>query len=148
MANYTCTIRSNYFHVKDPDAFRLFMGRVYGAVDSVELFENKAADGTPMFGFGTYGGIGGVRDAAADNSDDYDADESAYDVFIDGLQSHIADDDAIIILESGNEKLRYVVGQATIVTGKDYDVLSIQELAVARAAAMLGNPNWKTTCEY
>ena len=30
MANYCCTIRTNYFHVKDEDAFRQMMSRVYG----------------------------------------------------------------------------------------------------------------------
>lgn len=148
MAMYSCTIRSNYFRVKDPDSFRLFMSRVYGTKDSVSLFEEKAVDGSLMFGFGTYGGIGGIRDDAASGDDECAADETGYDDFIAGLQSHIADGDAVIILEAGNEKLRYVVGQATIVTSQDYDVLSIRELAIARAAAMLDKPGWNTKCEY
>lgn len=71
-----------------------------------------------------------------------------YDEFIDGLQECVADDDAIIIFESGNEKLRYVVGSATIITSKDYEYISITHTASKRAAELLNNSEWTTQCEY
>ena len=42
MSNYCCTIRTNYFRVKDDEAFREFMGRVQGDEDSIEIFTKKA----------------------------------------------------------------------------------------------------------
>lgn len=33
MANYCCTIRTNYFHVKDETKFRSLMEQVYGSED-------------------------------------------------------------------------------------------------------------------
>lgn len=143
MANYCCTIRTNYFHVKDDSAFRQMMSRVYGCEDSVELWEEKDKDGRTVFGFGTYGGISGLRDPDDDTDDD-----SSYDNFIDQLQASVADDDAIIILESGNEKMRYVIGSATIITSSDYKYMDITNLAAKQAAEMLHNPSWQTRCEY
>ena len=67
MANYQCAVRSNYFHVKDPELFRQFMARVYGANGTVELWEEKDANGQTVFAFGSYGGISGLRDAAEDS---------------------------------------------------------------------------------
>ena len=105
MANYHCAIRTNYFHVKDSELFRQFISRVYGADGSVELWEEKDADGQMVFGFGCYGGISGLRDTSEDTSETVS--ETAYDEFICGLQQHIREDDAVIILEAGQEKLCY-----------------------------------------
>lgn len=144
MANYCCTIRTNYFHVKDDENFRALMNHVYGCEDSVELWEEKDENGRTVFGFGVYGGISGFRDSDDDDIDD----DSSYDIFIDKLQAFVADDDAIIILESGNEKMRYVIGSATIITNSGYNHMDITDLAAKKAAEMLHNPSWKTRCEY
>lgn len=142
MANYCCAIRTNYFRVKDPEKFRDFISRVYGCEDSVELWEETDKYGNKVFGFGCYGGIGGLR------GDDDEYDDSCYDDFIDGLKEHVADDDAIIILECGNEKLRYLVGCAEIITSKSYDYLDIAGAATKRAAELLNNTDWLTKITY
>lgn len=146
MANYCCTIRTNYFHVKDATKFRVFMSKVYGCEDNIELWEEKDCNGEAVFGFGVYGDIAGVRILQED--DDDDCDDSSYDDFIAGLQECVADDDAIIILEAGNEKMRYVIGSATIITHNDYKYLDITSIAMNQAAEMICNPDWKTKCEY
>lgn len=143
MANYCCTTRTNYFHVKDRDAFLDFMSRVYGSEDSVDLWEEKDENGNAVFGFGVYGGISGVAD-----SDDEDIDDSCYDDFIKGLQECVADDDAIIIFESGNEKMRYVVGSAEIITSSSCEYMNIEDIAVKKASEMLKNKSWDTKCCY
>ena len=112
MANYHCAIRTNYFHVKNPELFRQFMARVYGADGAVELWEELDTNGQTTFAFGSNGGISGLRNAAEDTSEA--ADESSYDEFVCGLQPHIQENDAVIILESGREKLWYLVGTAEI----------------------------------
>ena len=74
--------------------------------------------------------------------------EADFDAFLDLLQTFVADDDAIIILESGHEKLCYVVGSAYIITKDRCDCLDISDLAVKYAAQLLGNPEWTTICDY
>lgn len=144
MANYESATLTNYFRVKDPDAFREFMSRVYGS-DEVQLWEGKDLNGTVQFGFGVYGWISGFCPSEDEEDDDCDYD---YNAFLDELQKHIADDDAVIILESGHENLRYVVGGATIVTSKEVEYLGINELAEKRVAVLLNNPDWLTRCEH
>ncbi len=146
MANYLCVVRTNYFHVKDPELFRKFMERVYGAENPVELWEEKDDQGLPVFGFGSFGAIGGVRNAVENTESD--AEETDYDEFISELQQHVQGDDAVIILETGREKLSYIVGSAEIITSTDRDHLDISNLAQCRAAVMLNNPAWRTACEY
>lgn len=128
MANYCCTVRTNYF----------------GCEDSVELWEEKDKNGKTVFGFGVYGGISGLRDTDTGDIDD----DSSYDDFIDRLQESVAEDDAIIILEAGSEKMRYIVGSATIITSSGVKYMSITDLAVAQAAEMIGNSMWETKCVY
>ena len=146
MANYTCRIRTNYFHVNDADAFREFMGTVYAGdtegVSSVELFEGN--DNT--FAFGCTRGISGVRNAASD--EDEDAEDSAYDEFIEGLQQHLADGDAIIITEVGYEKLCYLVGTVEVITKDQYKGLDLERQSFSLAQALLGNPEWTTKNSY
>ena len=143
MANYCCTIRTNYFHVKDEAEFRSLMEQVYGSEDAVEVWEKRDDEGNTTFGFGCYGGIAGIRD-----TDDDDLEETAFDRFLEKLQQCVAENDAVIILEAGNEKMRYVVGTALILTNKACEYLDIAELAEKRAAELLATPSWKTKLTY
>lgn len=141
MANYCCATRTNYFHVKDPVVFKEFMKTVSTSDDYVSVWDEKDENGDPVFGFGCYGTIYGI----AHDGDDVDDD---YDEFVNGLAELVAEDDAIIIMESGNEKLRYVVGSALVITSKHGEYFSIDSIAAQAAAEILGNPNWKTRLDY
>lgn len=143
MADYNGTVRTNYFRIKDENAFRELMERVY---PGIHVFEKLDPCGHKLFGFGSYEAIAGVKLAAID--EDPDAQESAYDEFIRCLQECIADDDAIIMIEAGHEKLNYVAGKAEIITATDYRYADITHVAVDIATEMLANPNWETCCEY
>lgn len=145
MSDYICTVRTNYFHVKDPVAFRAFMDRVYGSGDPISLWQEQDDDGNPVFGFGTYGTISGLKNSV---SDDDCMDESAYDEFICGLQEHVAEDDAVILLETGHEKLCYMAGSATILTSNGYEFLDLASMAAEKASGLLGDPAWQTKCDY
>lgn len=143
MANYECTVRTNYFHVKDEEAFReLVKGIVsdYG----IELFERNDSDGKKLFGFGSYGSLNGIRKDNAEDDDKYDEE----DVLYQKLQSCVAEDDAVIILAAGNEKLRYVTGDAVCITHDKIEYLDLTRLAMAKAAEMLNDPLYSTVCEY
>lgn len=142
MANYCCTVRTNYFHVKDEDKFIDLMNRAYGCEDEIQLWERKDQDGKTTFGFGVYGGIAGLRNT------DGDEDDNAYDEFLSGLRECVADNDAIIIMEAGNEKMRYVVGAAEIITSKKYEYMEISELAIQKAEELIGRTDWTTQICY
>ena len=137
--NFECTTRSNYFRVKDEDAFRAFMNTVAG--DDLDVWE-KHLDGQKLFAFGAYGVIYGVA-----SDDDEDCEED-YDAFLDGLKSHVVEDDAIIIMQAGNEGLRYVVGDATVITTKDVQYINIDDWAVRKAREMLHSDSWETQLDY
>ena len=144
MANYECATRTNYFHVKNADDFREFMKRVVSDWDKVDLWEEKDQSGNPIFGFGCYGSILGVR---SQNTDDED-EELDYDAFVNELAKHVAIDDAAIILESGHEKLRYLTGTALVVTRNEQKYINVEHIAAAEAAKILCNPEWKTRTSY
>lgn len=144
MASYTCAIRTNYFHVKDEDAFRAFSEKLYCNEGDVEVWEDKDKAGKTVFGFGCCSSLTGIL-SGFENTDETD---DAYDRLIKGLQEHIIEDDAVIIFESGREKLNYVNGLATVVTSKEYKYLDISDFAVEEARKMLGNKEWETNSSY
>ena len=134
MANYCATTRTNYFHVKDPDKFRALTENAVG----IEFWEETDDAGQPIFAFGAYGRIAGT--------DPYD--EDAYDKFITALQENVADDDAIIIIEVGSEKLCYLVGLALVVTSKGCESIDLNGEAIDLACKMLSNEKYDTTLNY
>ena len=146
MANYNCTIRTNYFHVKDNKKFEEFMSHVYG--EDLKVFNGIDSNGNQTYGFGCYGGISGYFNRKEDYADNDEAWDNAYDNFIDGLMAHVTEDDAILIFESGNEKLRYVVGSVAVITSKGYKYRDITDVGMEMAEQMLNNPDYTTRCEY
>lgn len=146
MANYNCTIRTNYFHVKDNEKFEEFMTHVYG--EDLEVFHSADSNGNKVYGFGGYGEIAGYFNKEEDYEDNDEAWDNAYDNFIDGLVTHVTEDDAILIFESGNEKLRYVVGSVAVITSKGYEYRDIRDVGMEMARQMLNNPDYTTRCEY
>ena len=90
-----------------------------------------------------------VSIATEDLPEAWEADSDAdYDAFLNGLQKHVAESDAVIIMESGHEKLRYVTGYVCLVTGDEIESFSMTDLAVSKAAEMLRIPEFKTRCDY
>lgn len=152
MANYCCALRTNYFRVKDPEKFRKFMQSVVTTEDTIDVWEDaNSRTGETEFGFGCYGSICGlpVYENSENNSEDEVYWEDCdYDAFVNGLSELVAEDDAIIILESGNEKLRYVVGQAQVITSRGVDFIDIGTAAAESAAKLLNDPSWKTRVSY
>lgn len=137
MANYESVTRSNYFHVKDEDAFSKFMDTVSG--DDMHCWSDKDEDGNTLHAFGCYGSIYGVPIGAEEND---------FDFFLSGLQKHIAPEDAVILMESGHEKLQYVTGYATIITAGDIETISIYDFAMAKAKEMLKNQEYSTRLDH
>ena len=144
MANYECAVRTNYFHVKDEFEFKELMKKVVCSEDDLDIFERNDKKGETVYGFGCYGSIMGI----ATEGEDEDEDEYSYDKFIGELQKVIEPNDAIIILEAGNEKLRSIGMYADVITSEGYNMLNLEHMAVESAKNMLRNPDWETECTY
>lgn len=133
MANYNCVVRTNYFHVKDVEAFKRMMDQVVGSEDEVSLWEENDQEENPIFAFGCYGGIAGLP-----NESDDEIDDDSYNRFTDELQKCVAENDAVIIMESGHEKIRYVTGSAFIITSNATKYLDVETLALEATKKMVG----------
>lgn len=130
MASYECALMSNYFHVKDPNAFRAFMKPIIDATDLELWTENDEED--LMFAFGSYESI----DYGNDNIENF------YEYLCDGLKQHIAPKEAVIVLETGHEKLRYVTAFASIITTKKTKHINFTDKVCLEACKMLRNKNY------
>nr|MCR4693221.1 hypothetical protein [Bacillota bacterium] len=106
--------------------------------DAIDVWE-KDDNGKKVFAFGGFGEIMGLNNAE---------DDCSYDEFVKELQEHIAEDDAVIILESGKEKLRYITGYATVVTSSESKFVNIANIAIDLAKKALDNQNWSTDISY
>lgn len=144
MANYNCVQRTNYFHVKDPEAFRNMMDSV--VAEDLKLWEENGPKGKPVFAFGCYGEISGILHK--DQDGEMNIDDNSYDDFICRLQGSVAEDDSIILIEAGHEKLRYLVDSALIITSKSTRYINLMESAFELARKMLDNPEYTTRLEY
>lgn len=142
MANYDSVVRTNYFHVKDEEKFKELMSQVYGD-DDIHIWTKKDNTGSTIFAFGCYGGIYGKKQGTYDETN-----EGEYEAFLADLQKCVAEDDAIILIEVGNEKLRYLNGIGSIITHKEFSCVSLEEFAVMTACEMLKNDNWHTDMTY
>lgn len=131
MASYLCAIRTNYFRVTEEEKFKNLIDEFLSG--SCEVFTRTDVNSNKLVGFGS------------DENINWPEDETG---FVSGLQECLAEDDSIIVLEVGHEKLRYLVGTATIITRSSIETIDVTSLAISKAAEMLGNPDYTTCCEY
>lgn len=108
MANYYGQARSNYFFVKDSEAFLEEMKKY--PVQIIEQQEN----GKTLYGFLDADENGG-------GSVDFYADEDGEYIEVDWrdvFKRHLADGWVAIIMETGSEKYRYLIGHAVAYNNK------------------------------
>lgn len=144
MANYNCVQRTNYFHVKDPDAFRELMKKA--DAEDLHLWEEKDEDGNLIFAFGCYGSIAGIP--IQNEEGDLETDDDSYEDFLTELQKCVEESDVIIMIESGHEKLRYVSGIATVITSNSIKYLDLSRAALGLARRMLVNEKYDPRMDY
>ena len=111
MATYTSTARTNYFRVKDVDAFNKWIKQFSGLEKIVHETQ------------GTIGVLfdDGVPNVRWETEKDADGNEQDVDVEIDFMEElglHLADEEVAVLQEVGNENLRYVSGCAIAVNNK------------------------------
>ncbi len=134
MANYYATARSNYFAVKNEQAFREWADGL-----GLNILESDPRDrvsgGIPRFGISPGDGDGGgwPTSIADPETGDYE------DIDVAGqLSAHLADNEVAVLMEAGSEKLRYVTGTAVAVNNKGkiryVDLNTIYKRAMALGA--------------
>jgi hypothetical protein len=109
MANYYAEFRSNYFRVQDVEAFRAWCEKW-----NVKFIPEALPDEpNPLVGFVNSGfyEAGIPSEYYDDEKDEYDEDSN----FIMELSEHLQDNEVAIVMEVGNEKLRYLIGYAMAV---------------------------------
>ena len=135
MANYYEQSRSSYFRVKDKAAFQAFLER-FG--NSVELIE----DDKGRVGFLAQEGL-----PSAYMPDDSGHDGEEVD-FVSELAAHLADHEVMIVMGTGYEKMRYLVGYAIAINNKqerrELDLAGIYKLA----GQLTKQPKRITRAEY
>lgn len=135
MANYECTVRTNYFRVTDEKRYEELLNGLC-AEDNIHDF-TKVKDGVLYHGFGSYGSIDYI-----DKNEEYNFDE-----FLEELLKILPEDEAFMYFESGHEKLRYIVGSVIIATKNKIVYENLENLAMNKAKEMLGN-DFKTVTDY
>ena len=137
VGNYWSGIKTNYFRVKDEESFIDYLNRVAIEDGDIDVTQQLDSNGHMTYSFTTHGMILGIyEDDETEESGLVESDEGEYAAFIDGLQEIVAEDDAIIILEVGDDG-HMMYAYATIVTEYDVDFLDLYDVASEKAFNML-----------
>ena len=131
MANYYATARSNYFAVKDEQAFRewadglglMILEPSDVSEDLIDRFGISPGDDDDGGGWPTT--------MADDETGDCEDIDVAYQ-----LAAHLADNEVAILMEAGSEKLRYIIGWADAVNNKGEHVILALESIYESARAL------------
>jgi len=133
-------MRTNYFRVTDVERLKAIVEKCEGSEgEKVSLFD-EIINSETLYGFGCTAPLQGYYDEEAEEYD--------FDSFLDDLQKVVAPGDAVIIMEIGYEKLCYVYGTAIIVTSETTESIDLTQLALQKAAEVVGNSDYQTKTEY
>ena len=136
MANYYEMTRTNYFKITDSDKFKEICEEITS--ESGVEFDVTEKDGK------LYGCISSESIIMLNDEDESVDVESFYKK----LQTVLEEDDAIIFISIGHEKLRYLVGMITVITKDDIQYINLEDKAMELARTMLKNPEWNTENSY
>ena len=156
MANYYGNTRTNYFRVVDKDKYESIMDSVRCSEGELHLWEEEI-NGELHFGFGVYDDINGicecehcieVQDGKAEFDEDECMGEYNYDKMCALLASVVHPEDAVIIVSSGHEKLKFVGGYSTIITKDEIKHIDLWSDSIKSARKILNNEKYTTTYAY
>lgn len=142
MANYFCSCRSNYFRVKDPEAFRNWIAKV----TDVDVWDDAASESRDDV-FAVYGTNPDGAGWPSFYWDEENDTEVEIDFFYD-LGQFLVDGEVAIFMETGAEKLRYLIGYAVAVNNKgEMERVDLQDI-YKMAAGLTDRPQDITEAEY
>jgi len=139
MADYLSKFLSNYFSVTDTGKFETLIQSCQ-AESVIETFQHTEPDGSIKYGFGSTGTIHGIPPEGEECGELY--------AFYGELQKLIPPDDAVIVIEIGNEKLNYFTACCTVITQAEIKSGDLDTLALELARKMLNNPEFETQIDY
>jgi len=134
MANYYASARTSYVKVRDEVKFEEWAS----TVPSSRVVKETTAEGalyTIFFDTDDCNGIPWVRYREDEDGDFVDLE---FDIYKE-IQPHIAEGWAIIFEEAGDEKLRYIVGTAAVVTPTQIKATDLNSWT-KRTLKRLGSP--------
>ena len=114
MANFEEKVTSNFFKVKDS---KLFINEI--EEKQIECFFERKYNDNERFAIVSYDGLMTV--------DEY-GEDFEYDDFIKLIQNHIYDDEIVVIKSIGNEALRYLTADATIVSKEKVEYIEFGKI--------------------
>ena len=126
MRKYNLNYYSNFFHVKDSNQFCKMIFSTLTTNEELSVFEDDDNKGSKIYSFGGYYEILGLVD---------DDDNISYDLFINKLQEHIVDGEAIILISPSS---------VTIITSENITSHDIRSYAISKAREQLGS-NYTST---
>ena len=109
MANFEEKVTSNFFKVK---YLKLFINEI--EEQQIECFFERKYNDNERFAIVSYDGL---------ITEDFE-----YDDFIKLIQNHIYDDEIVVIKSIGNEKLRYLTADATIVSKEKVEYIEFGKI--------------------
>jgi len=115
MANYIAQGRTNYFAVKDADAFLEDIAKC-----NVQVIKSETESGETLFGFMDNEDGDGLDTWYAWSGDGIDDNDTEW-TWGEFFQKHLADGWVAVILNIGSEKYRYLNGEATAYNNKGED---------------------------
>ncbi len=153
MANYYAAARSNYFNVVDVEKFENDMSFIPG----IEVETDKEGRMCVLASGDDCGCWPGFVQIDMDDIDDGrtipawlgDAPSEEFEVDLPVLVAeHLADGEVAVFMESGAEKLRYIIGFAEAINNKgERKTISLNDI-YDMAKDMTNRPNDITTAEY
>lgn len=144
MANYYGNTRTNYFRVTDEEKFKNILSKCNVSDDELETWERNV-DGNKYFAFGGYGSLICYKDSEAED-DDLELDD--IEIIYEKLSTVVHPEDAIIITEIGNEKLRYLIGASVIITCNAVEYIDIHDESIKAARKLLNNNRYNSIISY
>ena len=114
MANFEEKVTSNFFKVKDP---KLFINEI--EEKQIECFFEQKHDDSERFAVVSYDGL----ITTDENDEDFE-----YDDFIKLIQNHICDDEIVVVKSIGNEKLRYLTADVSIVSKEKIEYIDFKQI--------------------
>lgn len=144
MANYYGNTRTNYFRVTDEEKFKNILSKCNVSDDELETWERNV-DGNKYFAFGGYGSLICYKDSEAED-DDLELDD--IEIIYEKLSTVVHPEDAIIITEIGNEKLRYLIGASVIITCNAVEYIDIHDESIKAARKLLNNDRYNSIISY
>lgn len=140
--------RSNYFRVKDPEAFARFL-KEYQA----ELLTSAGPDGTMRYGFRSTTETGGEptrieNQIDEDLDNDLEAELEEATLISDVIHEHLLEGEVCVIVEAGAEKDSYITGAATAINAAGKQISLCLNDIYALAEKQFSIPHELNRAEY